>query len=72
MAARLPKQNYDIKSFESQKQRELKEGRRSELEKELGDLESYLELVCEGGTAETLEHLEFLRKKKEVLRRLLG
>ena len=72
MAAKLPKEVYDIKLFESQKLRELKEGRRSELVKELKDLEGYLDLVSKGETAETLEHLEFLRKKKEVLRKLLN
>ncbi|MBS3147755.1 hypothetical protein J4219_02640 [Candidatus Woesearchaeota archaeon] len=71
MAAKLPKEVYDIKSFESQKQRELKTGKRLELEKELKDLECYLDLVSKGETAETLEHIEFLRKKKEVLKRLL-
>lgn len=72
MAVKLPKQNYDIGAFESQKQLELKDGKRSNLEKELKDLESYLNLVSKGETAETLKHLEFLRKKKDVLKRLLS
>jgi len=47
-------------------------GERAELEKERADLTGYLDLVQQGGVAETLDHLRFLGRKEAILKRVLA
>ncbi|RJQ19755.1 hypothetical protein C4580_04895 [Candidatus Woesearchaeota archaeon] len=65
--------NFDSKiaQYTTVKKRELSEGKKTELEKELRDLEHYLALVSRGEADDILSNIRFIQAKARALKKLL-
>jgi hypothetical protein len=65
--------NFDsyVEKYRKEKERELRNGRRRELEEELKSLEAYLEGARRGEVSDVLVNIRFRGAKLRVLRQLL-
>jgi hypothetical protein len=65
--------NFDsyVEKYRKEKERQLMDGRKEELEKELRHLEAYSEGLSRGEISDVLVNIRFCRAKLRVLREVL-
>ncbi|MBU0536018.1 MAG: hypothetical protein KKE20_03570 [Nanoarchaeota archaeon] len=63
--------NNKVEEYGRNKNKELSEGRKDELEKELKDIESYLEIYYKGEVDDIITNIRFIEAKHNVLKELL-